>query len=469
MVLSQELTLSAFFACLWVGDKVAHKVKVSSVLSHVVVGVVFGPAAADVLPDASVDTLQLLGTLGVFLLVVEGGLSVDFAATRAVAGRATAAAVVGVAGPVGLAFVVLGAGYGLGWKACLAAGAALAPTSLGFSATLLAEVTVPAAVKQPPLTAITGDVAVDNDNGDGDGGGGVAARAAVPALPTPPATPVPSSPPLDDASLLQSPFGSVISAAAVMDDVIALVLLAEVQSLDDDSATAADYAAPLWGSAVAVVVGTAIATMASSRIQRLASLPPPTLITLMLLVAAGFAAACVVLQSSALLGCFLAGLTFSPLHARVAPLWSSAVAPVSWWGVALFFAATIGFAIPSVTGDLLTVAAFTRGLLLFCAAWVGKCAVVAFAQPRTVRSAALFASAMNGRGEFSFLIADQAKTDGIIAGATPAAVTWALLLAVAASPVAFRLALPKSVDGVRRVAGWPAVRSATSESHAVPL
>lgn len=41
---------------------------------------------------------------------------------------------------------------------------------------------------------------------------------------------------------------------------------------------------------------------------------------------------------------------------------------------------------------------------------------------------------MNGRGEFSFLLTDQARADGLLTGQQASAVIWALLIASVASP-----------------------------------
>lgn len=84
--------------------------------------------------------------------------------------RALAAAATGVAAPVLLAIALLALVFGESARVGLAAGAALAPTSLGFSAKLLAEV-----------------------------------------------------------GQLESDEGMLICVAAVVDDVIALVLLTEIQ------------------------------------------------------------------------------------------------------------------------------------------------------------------------------------------------------------------------------------------------
>ena len=61
----------------------------------------------------------------------------DFDAVRRVAGWSFFAAFMGLVGPIGFAFLVMVLVYGEGWKPSLAVGAAIAPTSFGFSAMLV--------------------------------------------------------------------------------------------------------------------------------------------------------------------------------------------------------------------------------------------------------------------------------------------------------------------------------------------
>ncbi|CAN0034834.1 unnamed protein product [Ectocarpus sp. 8 AP-2014] len=54
---------------------------------------------------------------------------------------------------------------------------------------------------------------------------------------------------------------------------------------------------------------------------------------------------------------------------------------------------------------------------------------------------------MNGRGEFSFFIAQEASDEGILTTGDYSAVVWALLLSSIAAPVFFRRVLAKDNDG----------------------
>lgn len=160
----------------------------------------------------------------VLLLVIDSGLSVDVDKVQALGKRAALAAFTGVAGPVLATLAILWVFWDESWKvscvlpsavwywtkganrpvlmhafmswllnawlqAALAAGAALAPTSLGFSAKLLAEV-----------------------------------------------------------GQVESDMGQLICTAAVMDDVMSLVLLAEIKALQGGDVEIWEAIAPLLGS-----------------------------------------------------------------------------------------------------------------------------------------------------------------------------------------------------------------------------
>lgn len=163
--------------------------------------------------------------------------------------------------------------------------------------------------------------------------------------------------------------------------------------------------------------------------------------------------------SSDLLGAFFGGLLFST-DDTILKLWQKHMAPFVRWGGAFFFAATIAFGIPSLTssGGLFQPQAILQGLLLTAVAILGTCytiyhatliqvgkfAVGPFSIPFTWNGFLQFSFAMCGRGEFSFLIADEAVRDGLLDPIHYSAIVWALLLSSFTSPFGFRHYLQKS-------------------------
>lgn len=111
------------------------------------------------------------------------------------------------------------------------------------------------------------------------------------------------------------------------------------------------------------------------------------------------------------------------------------------WGARLFFSCTVAFSVPAIlgSGGLFSIRPFWKGLALTFAAVVGKLAVGLFAgRPLTFLGFSKLGWAMNGRGEFSFFIAQEASEEDILTAEDYSAVVWALLLSSLAAPIAFR-------------------------------
>jgi Kef-type K+ transport system membrane component KefB len=159
------------------------------------------------------------------------------------------------------------------------------------------------------------------------------------------------------------------------------------------------------------------------------------MLVLLFILAAAMAAACSAVLSSDLMGIFLAGMALSGSDATKAA-WKKHVHGFVAWGAALFFACTVGFAVPQVTA-LLTGGALLRGMCLFVVAVLGKLALGLWAYPLNCVNSSLLGWAMNGRGEFSFLIAQQAVKSGLLGDDLAGGVVWAVVLSTMVAPIAF--------------------------------
>ena len=144
------------------------------------------------------------------MLVLDSGLAVDLEQVKKTGCRAVLAGFLGVLFPVVFAIIVVSVFWGENWKVGLSAGAALAPTSLGFSVELLSEV-----------------------------------------------------------NQLNTPSGQLICTAAVIDDVLSLLLLAEVQALQDENIQAWGILKPIVASIGSVVVGIALTVLLLPLLPRL--------------------------------------------------------------------------------------------------------------------------------------------------------------------------------------------------------
>jgi len=153
-----------------IGGALAQRIGQPAVLGELVAGVLLGGSAVG-LVDPTTEVLHLLAELGVVILLFEIGLETDLRQLMQVGGAATLVALVGVGLPFVLGYAVCW-GLGLGSLVAVVAGATLTATSVG----------------------ITGRV-------------------------------------LTDLHRLHEPESHIILGAAVIDDVIGLVILAVVESL----------------------------------------------------------------------------------------------------------------------------------------------------------------------------------------------------------------------------------------------
>lgn len=438
---TRELPLIGFMTALWAGGALLERFSLPALVGEILVGMALGPNGADILPSDITIALQTAGNIGLLLMVAEGGLMMELSVLKAQGCRATVLALTGTILPV-----VIGGLFcmALGYEttAAIASGTALSSTAIGFTLRLMT-----------------------------------------------------------DLKLLDTAQGQLITAAAMLDDVFSLVLLAMISVLDastphasppfgpplppglpgsshppalppaaprsgdDSEATAWLVMRPLVASlaifAIAMLVG--VATLRADAVlsaggqaggvpKRSAAfawlLAPSTTLGALLGGAVTLAWAADALHSSALLGAFLAGTIFCSLG-RAREAWQS-VAPVQAWLATVFFGASVAFTIP--TAALVEASSIGDGLLLTVAAIVGKFASGAWAAPLRAPDGGFASrpfwvawtqvgSAMIGRGELGFVLAKSALDDGLLGSRAYCATVWALLLATLLGPIAFRLSL----------------------------
>lgn len=367
---------------------------------HIIIGALLGPPLASFAPFPT--ALSLAGILGLYLSVLHAGLQTDFATVRRDILRAFTIATIGLAIPFGLSVVVVYVWHGITpsdapWLskksgtttllAALAAGAAIAPTSLGVVARLLETERSRAATR----------------------------------------------------------LGTLVALAAVIDDVEALVLLAEVQALARESQTAWTFIRPLLVSLGCVVGATLFATIlpagALEKLAHVADITRKPGFHLGLVVVMGVATATTFgatrAGSSGVLAAYVTGLAFARRRDPVVlEVWDASVTPIENMLSALFFAATIGFVVPLKV--LVQPRALAAGSALAGVAVIGKLACGLGMAPRWADGVAVGA-AMLGRGEFGFLIGAAAHADGLLSETEFAAVTWGVLVPTLMAPVVFKM------------------------------
>ena len=163
--------LMCFFAALWIIGKCFARMGLPGLVGEIIVGIILGPHLLDFVPES--DTMIVIGEMGLVMLVLEAGIDVDIGMLKLIGTRGLLVAVFGSMIPllIGwfLSFVIAGNDF----IASLSIGACLAPTSMGIALNVL--------------------------------------RCG---------------------KVLNTPTGQLIIAAAILDDVIALMLLSELEALE---------------------------------------------------------------------------------------------------------------------------------------------------------------------------------------------------------------------------------------------
>jgi len=131
------LTISAFIYLLNVANFLFSHLINAGLLGPLLIGIVFGPQVANLLSTAVQETFILLGYIGLVLLVFEGGLTTDVGLLVNNLWLAVVAGLTGVALPIALSLLLLHVGYRYPLLQAFAAGASLCSTSLGTTLALL--------------------------------------------------------------------------------------------------------------------------------------------------------------------------------------------------------------------------------------------------------------------------------------------------------------------------------------------
>jgi Kef-type K+ transport system membrane component KefB len=329
------------------------------------------------------------------LLVLEAGIDIDLTQVKLVGARGIIIALVGTGLPVVLAAIVATA-LGYGGIESIAAGCSFAPTSLGIAMNILRQ-----------------------------------------------------------SNIINTPVGQLIVAAAIIDDMIALVILSQLQAFVGD-ATVVGMIIPIVSALSFLVIGGYIAVYVlpdildryvispcESRLGMTREFSSLGLMMALLMVLIPFT---YYAKASPLMGAFLAGLVFcssEPAH----HMFVSQFKRVMQWLLRIFFAASIGFQVPIKSFANITV--IIQGLL-FTLALLGK-VVVGFMVPNFsvtrrfrsihLRDCLVVGFSMAAEGEFAFVIAVFAVSNGLITTNLYASIVLAVLLSTMVSPLLLRKTL----------------------------
>lgn len=303
------LPLFLFLLAVWTAGRLVKATGGPALVGEIIAGCLLGPQLANYAPEHR--GIALVGDMALALLMVEAGLDIDVSLLSQVGPRGLAVAMTGTALPLGIGFG-FGMAFGFSWRAALAAGCVLQPTSLAIVLGVL-----------------------------------------------------------KSGGCLNTPSGQVIVAAAAIDDVIAVVLLSELRALEDLKVL--DLLIPVISAVLLlVIVGFFAIAVVPPLLGKiiLPRLPPQhtenVLLMIIFLLAIGLMSIADAVRSSYLLGALMAGLSFSTVHS-VHHVWEGQVKRILKWLLKVFFASTIGFEIP--------IKAFWTGPILGKAAVFSLCII----------------------------------------------------------------------------------------------
>lgn len=371
-----------FLAAIWGIGHLFKLVGVPILVGEIAAGIILGPHVLNFV--SNVVCWKMLGEVGLMLLVTEAGLDVDLEMLRVIGLRGMLLALFGSAVPLGLGVLISLYGLGTTLTQAFVLGAAMAPTSMGVALNILRK-----------------------------------------------------------EKYLNTPLGQLVIAAAILDDIIAIMLLAEIETLQNEKATAFQYAKPLLAG-VGLLVGFGfLAVFCVPRIIHgwvfpclRESLQPDFSLLLVFLFVLLLVPCSHFSGTSYLLGCFISGLSFCT-ESVVREVWESQVKRHLSWLLRIFFAATIAFEIP--VNLYLDGQVIVQGLFLFVCI-IGKLATGIFAPGGlNLNNFFIIAFSMSAWGEFAFIVIVYGKEHGILNESQVASATLAILLSMILSPTLLRL------------------------------
>jgi len=406
-----ELIFFILFTCsLWIFKWVFDFVH-AGMIGQILVGVLFvSLPQADLWPGS--HGIELVGNLGVIVIIFEGGMSIKLETLRKVGLRALLVATVGVALPLGSGIGIL---VWMGYSVIegFAGGAALASTSNVMGVALMQ--------KQ---------------------------------------------------RLLETPFGALLTAATMIDDIFSLILISVVSSIPYSASSGIDKHIPsgklAWAimrtivaSVGTMVVGLVMIVIVKRFVQLLEEELVPEkvemtenrgllvakrwiarrldtmLISGMFFLAFASALSAEMAGASRLLGCFVAGMAFGEVP-TCRRLWTSAVSGSKPLLEGYFFA-SIGFFLPIRS-------MFDRKNALYGLGYAASSALTKFATAVCIRPwthGVTAGLAMITRGELGLLLAQQALTRGVLSDSCFIVVCWAVILCTIFPPFFFGMLLKR--------------------------
>ncbi len=367
-----------------IGGELAVRINLPAVLGELVMGVVVGISGLHLLGGTS-EVVTVLSEIGVILLLFEIGLESDLQELLKVGALAAIVACVGVAAPFALGTVGLIVFFGVPVLPAVFAGAALTATSIGITARILA-----------------------------------------------------------DLGRLNTTEGQVIIGAAILDDILGIIILAVVLGITQKGTVSAldlTYTVVIATGflVVAIFVGRLFAPFFVKIVNRLRT--RGDLLVSALVFAFGLAYIASIIGSEAILGSFAAGLVLAETDKREEL--ERKIKPVADTFVPVFFVsvgASTNLAVLNPFNPQ-TQAGFAITLFLLLAAILGKVVTGFVIRPKAPINRLAIGFGMIPRGEVGLIFAGQGSQIPGLSPAVQTAIVIVVIVTTFMAPPLLRFAL----------------------------
>ncbi|KAJ8082288.1 hypothetical protein PM082_008140 [Marasmius tenuissimus] len=131
------LTLSSLLYLMNVAEELFTAILEAGLLGSLSIGIIYGPEAGNLLPEAISETVTIIGYIGLLLLVFEAGMSTNLSMLYQNWALSVVAGLTGILLPIAFSLLLLHFGFGYTLLQSFVAGASLSSTSLGTTLSLL--------------------------------------------------------------------------------------------------------------------------------------------------------------------------------------------------------------------------------------------------------------------------------------------------------------------------------------------
>lgn len=384
-----SVLLLIFIASIWTAGDICKKILIPPIIGELLVGILFGPSVANIVPFVDVSNesaFSSLGNIGIGLLIMHSGLHVNLEKIKAIGFKAVLVGIIGTIIPIIMGtifFWILGLSF---YPDAFVSGIIITPASVGVSMRVLISL-----------------------------------------------------------NRLNTNFGQTILTGALTDDFFAIVLLVLIRTVIIRTPTFVATGIPLIGTILFISLSLILKFKVfdiylRKFIKKFKNFTSQDNIHLILFFVFFVAYSTIGnLVGSFLLGSFLAGFTFTNIN-RSMLLWRKDIKPYMSWLIRLFFSVTIAFTIPIEI--LFEAEQFWKGFILAIICIISKLLSALHIKSNKF----IVGWAIVSRGEFSFLIGKFALEEDIISEKTYSIIIWGLLISTFIGPIVFQYLVKKYKD-----------------------